>query len=475
MKTLPKKIVFALLCILIVATTLPYGTVHQPVIAVFYVAVSLVLIFWALDGLFGGRVRFNKSLLQIPVFAVAVYGLFQIIPFGNIALTAGVENIPRTISLEPFNTQIAAFHFIALGILFSAFLAFTDRLERLTKLFWIITIFGFLFAFFAILQAVLSPNKIYGIYEVPFGTPFGSFVNRHDFAAFIEMTIALPLGLMFSGAVEKDRRLLFVTGIGLMGVALILSGSRGGLVALLGEIIFLIIITTKTKNTKQLALKIGLATALIMMLIAGSILIGGESSLTRIAESANSEDFSSSRFHIWSVTVKSISANLPLGAGLGAFGAAYTPFDTSSGMETVEQAHNDYLQVLADLGIIGAIIGIFFLFIFFKTGFKSIKVESRLRHGIALGAFAGIFAVLIHSLFDFVLHITAISVLFLALLALLVNSGNKPEDEIEKEPHGKHRKRRSSSTNESAKVLPMKKNTNHSPDGRKLTGGNNLF
>ena len=262
---------------------------------------------------------------------------------------------------------------------------------------------------------------------------------------------------MFSGAVEKDRRLLFVTGIGLMGVALILSGSRGGLVALLGEIIFLIIITTKTKNTKQLALKIGLSTALIMMLIAGSILIGGETSLTRIAESANSEDFSSSRFHIWSVTVKSIAANLPFGAGLGAFGAAYTPFDTSSGMETVEQAHNDYLQVLADLGIVGAIIGIFFLFIFFKTGFKSIKVKSRLRRGIALGAFAGIFAVLIHSLFDFVLHITAISVLFLALLALLVNSGDRPDDEPDDELRGKHRKRRSPIQEQPAKVLPMKK------------------
>ncbi len=32
---------------------------------------------------------------------------------------------------------------------------------------------------------------------------FGSFVNRHNFAAYVEMTIAVPLGLMFVGAVEK--------------------------------------------------------------------------------------------------------------------------------------------------------------------------------------------------------------------------------------------------------------------------------
>ena len=82
--------------------------------------------------------------------------------------------------------------------------------------------------------------------------PFGSFVNRHNFAAFMEMAIAVPLGLMFVGAVQKDRRLLFITAIGLMGVALLLSGSRGGLVALLAEVFFLMILTTKTKSYGQL-------------------------------------------------------------------------------------------------------------------------------------------------------------------------------------------------------------------------------
>ena len=77
MKTLPNKILFLLLCAVIIGTTLLYGTVHQPVIAVFYIVVSLVLIFWALDGLFSGRLRYNKNLLQIPVFAVAVYGIIS--------------------------------------------------------------------------------------------------------------------------------------------------------------------------------------------------------------------------------------------------------------------------------------------------------------------------------------------------------------------------------------------------------------
>ena len=196
-----------------------------------------VAVLWAIDGFVSGVARFNKNLLQIPLLAIFVYALIQVVPFGSLAETAGVSGIPRTISLDPFWTKVFALHFFALFIFFAALLVCLDSEKRLKKLVWLITIFGFAFAFFAILQAVLSPNKIYGVYEAQYAVPFGSFVNRHNFAAYMEMTIAVPLGMMFAGAVERDRRLLFVTAIGLMGVALILSGSRGGLVALLAEIV----------------------------------------------------------------------------------------------------------------------------------------------------------------------------------------------------------------------------------------------
>ena len=63
------------------------------------------------------------------------------------------------------------------------------------------------------------------------------------------------------------------------------------------------------------------------------------------------------------------------------------------------------------------------------------------RRGIAVGAFAGCFAVLIHSIFDFVLHTTAISVMFLTLMAMLVASGRTFDDDIKEfdEATSKHR------------------------------------
>jgi O-antigen ligase len=432
--TWASKLLFFLLCATIIFTTLAYGAVHQPIIAIFYFLVVIITLLWAYDAFASGSLRFNKSLLQIPLLAAFLYGIFQIIPFGSLAETGGVSGIPRTISLDPFWTKVSAVHFFALFIFLGALLTYIDSAKRLRKMVWVITIFGFVFAFFAILQAVLSPNKIYGIYEVKNATPFGSFVNRHNFAAFIELAIAVPLGLMFAGAVQKDRRLLFITAIALMGVALLLSGSRGGLVSLLAQIIFLIILTTKTKSYSQLILKIGLAVLLIATIVVGSILIGGESSLTRLAETATSEDFSTNRTHIWSVTLDVIKNNLPFGTGLGAFPVAYTTFDSLSGLERVEQAHNDYLQVLADAGIIGLIISAFFLFWFFRTGLQNAKTSGAYRRGVCIGAFAGCFAILVHSLFDFVLHTTAIAVLFLTLVGLVVVSGRRMFDDEESLP-----------------------------------------
>ncbi len=440
--TWANKTAFFLICAIIVVSTLLYGTVHQPVLALFYLAVFALVALWAADGHLSGATRFSTSPLQLPLFAAAVYGLIQVIPFGYVADVAGLDGIGRTISLDPFPTKVSALHFLALAIFFAICLVFIDRASRLRKIVSVITLFGFAYAFFAILQSFLSPDRIYGIYGSRFANPFGSFVNRHNFAAYIEMTMCLPLGMLFTGAIRPDKRLLFITAISLMGIALLLSGSRGGFVALLAGVMLIVLLTTKKGSTQNFVLRVGAAVLLAVAIVGGAIFVGGESSLTRFAETAVSADISTNRMHIWSVTLKVIASNLPFGAGFGAFGAAYTPFDTLSGLERAEQAHNDYLQVLADAGIAGLLIGGAFLFWFFRTGLKNVKVSNSYRRGIAVGAFAGCFAILVHSLFDFVLHTTAVSILFLMLLAMMVASGHKYEDDIaDEDPH--KRKRRS--------------------------------
>ncbi|MBV9958685.1 MAG: O-antigen ligase family protein, partial [Acidobacteria bacterium] len=124
-----------------------------------------------------------------------------------------------------------------------------------------------------------------------------------------------------------------------------------------------------------------------------------------------------------------------------------TPFDPRNGTNRPEQAHNDYLQVLADAGIIGAACGLFFIAVLFRLGLKRRRSPDIFRRGVATGALAGCFAALVHSFFDFTLHTTSNALLFLTL-AGLATAGPRVERIVKKrrrrrtvpyQPPGEHR------------------------------------
>jgi O-antigen ligase len=95
-------------------------------------------------------------------------------------------------------------------------------------------------------------------------------------------------------------------------------------------------------------------------------------------------------------------------------------YTKSDGALRVPQAHNDYLQIVADCGVVGGLIAIWFLIILFRTVMRGIRSRDTLYAGLALGSGSGIFALLVHSLFDFNLQLPANALLFLVLLAIAV-------------------------------------------------------
>jgi O-antigen ligase len=173
-------------------------------------------------------------------------------------------------------------------------------------------------------------------------------------------------------------------------------------------------------------------------LFGGVVLLGGEEALTRIVGSVNTDDPTTGRAHFWSVTIDMIKSHPVIGTGLGAFGVVYTGYDSRNGMYRLEQVHNDYLQVLSDGGIVGAVIGLFFIVSLFRMGFARRDSRDDFRRGVATGALAGCFAVLIHSFFDFTLHTTANALLFLVLAALATMNG-RVEDVQSRRKKGRRR------------------------------------
>jgi hypothetical protein len=259
------RISLILLLAIFVLMTMLYGGVHQPVLAVFFVLMAIVVVLWAVNAWVNGNLVVSRSLLQLPLLLLGVYAIVQIIPFGT-RDDGSVAGIPNTISAEPFATSLAAVQICSLAIFLAAVLIYVDSAKRLLRLAQFLTIFGFAYAFFAILQSVLSPDAIFGIYK-PHASPFGTFVNRNDYAAMIVMLMSLPLGMLFGGSVERDKRLLYIVAVALMAVSLLLSQSRGGLVAFVVEIILLLIFTSRKRGKNKLLLTFGLSAALLAVAI----------------------------------------------------------------------------------------------------------------------------------------------------------------------------------------------------------------
>jgi O-antigen ligase len=158
-------------------------------------------------------------------------------------------------------------------------------------------------------------------------------------------------------------------------------------------------------------------------MIGAVLILGGDSSLTRSLGIVSGEDISSGRLHFWYVALMIFFDHPILGSGLDAFGVVFTKYDTWPGIYRVEQAHNDYLQMLADAGIAGFGCVAAFIYLLFSRGLTNIfTTKDKFRRAVSLGALAGCFGVLVHSFFDFPLRTPANAFFFLMLAAISVAS-----------------------------------------------------
>ena len=194
-------------------------------------------------------------------------------------------------------------------------------------------------------------------------------------------------------------------------------------------------------------LRAGLVLALLFAMFTAVVFLGGEAGLSRFVGTVSASDPTTGRAHFWKTTLHIIRDNPFIGSGLGSFGVAYTLYDTRNGLLRLEQAHNDYLQVLADAGVVGALLGLAFVFLLFRLALARRETEDRFRRGVATGALAGCFAVLVHSFFDFTLHTTANALLFLVLAAVATLNGRVEETgrrqkRHEETPHRRRHRRR---------------------------------
>ena len=446
-RSVASRMLIFLLCGTLILATVLFGMVDAGTLSLFCIGAGLLGWLWLIDAWKIGELRYSPSFLQLPMLGLILVGLIQMLPLRNLAasLPQNLLGLPisSSLSLDAFATRLAVAELVAMLIYFAAALAFINTTERLRAVANTIIILGFAMAVVGIIQYFSGDGRALWLRESPQAVPFASFINRHHFGALMEMTLGLTLGLIYTNGVGSEKRPLYLFAVIVMGVALVLTSSRGALLSFFGLLTFLTLAvfarrskrnsadesgaSKKAVSANRLAL-IGGGTGLILIIFATVWLLGGDSSLLRgLGATGGAGDVSSGRLQFWQTTLLMIRDFPFLGVGLNAFGVAYTRYDAMNGYFRIEQAHNDYLQVSAEAGIVGLVLVLAFIFLLFGRGWQVFSTSSdRARRGIALGALAGCFGILIHSFFDFPLRTPSNLLTFLILVALATVSVNTP-------------------------------------------------
>ena len=373
-----------------------------------------------------GVVELNLDSIQVPLIGLLVLGLVQLLPLGDTGIQPGVLSVSpsNALSIDPFWTRTFLVRLIGYIIFFAAALTFIDTEGRYRRAITVILVFGGVIAFVGILQKLASPDAIYGVRKHSGAIPFGPYINSHHFASLMVLISGMAIAHLLGNGISKQIKLLVAISAVVMAIAVPFTSSRGGVVAYIAMLAVAGLAwfyRGKEKEARSWTPILAGGAGLAVVVIGTLIYLGGEASMLRGFGIENAtDDISSGRFHFWSVAWQIFLANPILGTGFDSFAMAFTRFDTQSGMQRVEQAHNDYLQMLSDGGIVGFLIAFSFIVLLVRKALKRIREESDdLVRTTVIGGLAGCVGILVHSIFDFPLRTAGNAYVFLLVIAVM--------------------------------------------------------
>ena len=431
----------------LVLTALMHGAVEPWSIALFELLTAILLVFWIVGMVRRRRISIIIPSAAWPVIVFISFGLIQSISY----TTADGRRLSLSMDVEATRGAVLALIFILISCIIGV--NCFCSLNRLRVLAAFFTIYGLAMAVFALVQYFTWEGFLFWFRPTDLAV-FGPFVNHNHFAGYMELLIPIPVAMVITKSVRMELRLLYGFSAVMMGIAIVVSLSRGGMISLAAGLIFIGLASIGAVKSRRHShsrkddeddyqapgdgdrhssiLKLLTVIAIAIAIIAGVFWIGVDPVLDRLARTA--DEFSKAeggqyvgtRSILWSDTRAMIRANPLVGTGLGSFEAVYPNYSSFNGSAIARQAHNDFLQLAADTGVIGCIIGLWLLIVVYQAVARWRRRGNRLTRGWALGIGAGITSILVHSIFDFNLQIPSNVLLFL-MMAFIATGSLKSE------------------------------------------------
>ena len=449
-----QRFLFLIFCGILLWSPLPLGSHRIWSAALLEWLIAILFIVW----LFSKKTEegspqalgHNKTIIGL-FFAIPLWTALQLVPLPPEILTwlspqhlhyTANPQAWQSLSLDTGATLYKLQKSIAYALFFVLALALINTPSRLNLVAQAIVISGVFQAAYGVL--VVLGGSTFDIFNIAaitgksyISSASGTFVGRNNFAGYLEMAIALGVGLLvtqillnkdnFAGFRASLRNFMFTMLSGkarlrvflaLMVVALVLSHSRGGNSAFFASLgvcgIVGLWLYRKHNKAKSLAVLFG-------SLIAVDVLIlGSWFGLDQLAARLESTELQhEERTFVFQNNIDVLHDFWLTGSGAGSYYSIFPNYQDNQSMGFYDFAHNDFLQIGIEYGLIGSLFfGLIVLLCFIKAIQAQTQRHTAILKGMGFAAMMGIMSIMIHSSSDFNLQIPANALLFTLLCAI---------------------------------------------------------
>jgi O-antigen ligase len=448
----------ALLIVLIISVPIPYASVLPPghllVQTLSFAAAAAAFLFRP-----AGRNLGLATIAVVAMIALAGLGAFQLIPLSmprlqqvapvsaqtyrdanEILALFDRKPVPPKVSIAPTSTTTTILLTLAYAAAFTA--AAIVCASRMRRRILVATLL--VCSTVHVLIATATSGALTRIH--------GAFVNPNHLAGYLLMALSAAFALIWLELLKNRERAEGILDIGerlekravpiivrvllwgIVAAGIGLTRSRGAILAALATTVILLIIAPLQRSMRVHRA----ALPAVVAVMAGLVFVAftaGEAPLLRFLGSDPRDVKSDTRVLIWTASLEAFERSPTFGTGLGTFREAFRRVQPAEVRGLVEQAHNDFLQMLVTGGWVGAALVVIAVgSLLFLLIMRWSTQQHREENAIALAGIGALIALILHGIVEFNMSIPAIPVTLAVLLGVSWAAANYDRVEASREP-----------------------------------------
>lgn len=370
------------------------GRVGYKEVNIFYTDIVMLLLLFLITirGVVEGREKIGRSSLIIGI------SFFALVLISFLSLSKAVDLLRGLATLRAYIYGLLVFLLVT---------TFAKKEEQIRTFFWVLVLWGITLAIMEISFVLHQQSILLALYSKQLILSFG---RSNYLAAFHALLIPLCASVIFSKGLSKCTKFTLTVAVLLMGVGILFTGSRGGV---MGSLVGLFIVILRFLRRRTLLVLIGF---LILMSV---VIFFNPATKMLFQRMVHYKATSSAlvRLECWGETWKVFNRNFILGVGIGNLN-----YHLKHAFSWYVSSHNLFLDTLAETGIIGFISLLFLFGYVIRIGISNcLDIKTEFYNCLSWGILASIAASLTHSMVEPTFVGFQFSILFWSVVGIMVN------------------------------------------------------